>query len=198
VSQAIPFDTVTVVVLAGGAGRRMGGHDKGLQIFRGQPMVSWVLERLKPQVANILVNANRNAERYSAFGFPVIADRIGGFAGPLAGLHAGLSASTRNLVASIPCDTPFLPMDLIARLMAPLSDPRCQVAVAKTGTQVHPVFCLTRRSLLAHLENYLAGGGRKFDAWYANLAVVEVAFDDQVDAFRNLNTLDELRHAQSD
>jgi molybdenum cofactor guanylyltransferase len=156
------------------------------------------LERLKPQVANILVNANRNAERYAAFGFPVIADRIGGFAGPLAGLHAGLSASASDLVASIPCDTPFLPMDLIARLMEPMSDPHCQVAVARTGTQAHPVFCMTRRGLLAHLENFLAGGGRKFDAWYATLAVVEVAFDDQVDAFRNLNTLDELRHAQGD
>lgn len=198
IDQATAKDAVTAIILAGGAGRRMGGHDKGLEIFRGLPLVSTVLDRVRPQVADILIVANRNPERYASFGYPVIADQVGGFAGPLAGLHAGLTASTRDLVASVPCDTPFLPMDLIVRLAEPLQDLRCELSVARTGKQVHPVFCLARRILLPHLEAFLQGGGRKFDTWYASLSVAEVAFDDQAGAFRNLNTLDELRDAQSD
>ncbi|MEQ1883113.1 MAG: molybdenum cofactor guanylyltransferase MobA, partial [Burkholderiales bacterium] len=188
--RATTQEAVTAIILAGGAGRRMGGQDKGLQDFRGRPLVCTVLDRIRSQVTDVLIVANRNAERYASFGYSVIADQVGGFAGPLAGLHAGLKTTTSDLVASVPCDTPFLPLDLITRLALPLQDPRCELSVARTGHQVHPVFCLARRKLLPHLEAFLGSGGRKFDTWYANLAVVEVAFDDQVDAFRNLNTLD--------
>lgn len=187
------MSAVTGVVLAGGLGRRMGGVDKGLQPFRGQPLAAWAIDRLLPQVDELLINANQNHADYARFGHRVVPDTLGGFAGPLAGLHAGLGAAAHPLVVTVPCDSPFLPADLVARLRDALGER--DLAVAKTGTQAHPVFSLVRREVLAHLGAFLAAGGRKIDAWYATLAVVEVAFDDEADAFRNLNTLDELSRA---
>jgi molybdopterin-guanine dinucleotide biosynthesis protein A len=184
---------VSGIVLAGGQGRRMGGVDKGLQPLRGKPMVAWVLERLAPQVDEIIVNANQNLEAYARFGHRVVPDAIGGFAGPLAGLHAGLCAAMHPLAATVPCDSPFLPPDLVARLRGALR--ANDLAVARTGDQPHPVFSLVRSSVRAHLEAFLASGGRKIDAWYATLKVVEVAFDDEAQAFRNINTREELGQA---
>jgi len=183
---------VTGIVLAGGQGRRMGGVDKGLVALGGRPMIAHVLERLAPQVGPILINANQNHDRYAAFGAPVVPDAVGGFAGPLAGLHAGMTQATTPLVVTVPCDSPFLPADLVARLAAGMAVNDAQLAVARTFDQPHPVFALVRRDVLPHLAAYLAGGGRKIDFWYATLRVVEVAFDDEVDAFRNINTVDEL------
>jgi molybdopterin-guanine dinucleotide biosynthesis protein A len=170
----------------------MGGVDKGLRELRGRPMVGWVIERFAPQVDELLINANQNADVYARFGHRVIADVIGGYAGPLAGLHAGLAAAAHPLVATAPCDSPFLPHDVVARLRNALDANHAQLAVAKTGEQAHPVFCLCRRDVRPHLEQFLAGGGRKIDAWYATLAVVEVAFDDVADAFSNINSPQEL------
>jgi len=184
---------VSGIVLAGGLGRRMGGVDKGLQPLRGKPMVQWVLERLRPQVDEVLINANQNLETYAAFGHRVVPDDIAGFAGPLAGLHAGMKAAAHPLVATVPCDSPFLPQDLISRLESQLGSN--DLAVAKTGDQPHPVFALVRRHCLESLEAFLAQGGRKIDAWYASLQVVEVSFDDEADAFRNINTREELKGA---
>ena len=185
-------DGITGVVLAGGQGRRMGGVDKGLRELRGKPMVAWVLERFAPQVSELLINANQNPDIYSKFGYRVVADEIDGFAGPLAGLQRGLSEARFPLVATTPCDTPFLPTDLVARLRAALNEQRVQLAVARTGNQPHPVFCLCRRDVLPHLTRFLTGGGRKIDAWYATLEVAEVAFDDEPDAFTNINTQADL------
>jgi len=187
---------VTGIVLAGGLGRRMGGVDKGLQPFRGRPMVEWVLERLVPQVGEVLINANQNLERYAEYGHRVIPDDVGGFAGPLAGLHRGMKEALSPLVATVPCDSPFFPLDLVQRLARPVTAGQAQLSVARTGPQAHPVFCVARRDLLTHLEQFLAAGGRKIDAWYAALRAVEVAFDDEPEAFGNFNTLEELRAAE--
>ena len=187
---------MTGVVLAGGLARRMGNVDKGLQLLEGRPLVAWVLQRLAPQVGEVLINANRNRDVYVTFGHRVVEDRIGGFAGPLAGLHAGLSEAKYEQVAFVPCDAPFLPEDLVARLAAPLKDERVDLSVAKTGTQPHPVICLARKRLLPHLAAFLDQGGRKVDAWYSTLRVTEVAFDDQPGAFSNVNTLADLRAAE--
>jgi len=173
----------------------MGTIDKGLVALDGRPMVAHVLDRLRPQVDEILINANQNHDRYEAFGYAVFADAIGGFAGPLAGLHAGLAHASFPLVATVPCDSPFLPADLIARLASALRKARAELAVARTYDQPHPVFALVRREVMPHLGRFLEGGGRKIDAWYATLKTVEVAFDDEADAFRNINTADELRQA---
>ena len=189
--------SVTGVVLAGGQGRRMGNVDKGLQLLDGRALVGWVLNRFVPQVDEVLINANRNRDAYAAFGFRIVEDRVGGFAGPLAGMHAGLSEAKYERVAFVPCDTPFLPQDLVARLSMPLQDENVDLSVSKTGTQPHPVICLVRKRLLPHLTAYLDGGGRKVDGWYSTLNVTEVAFDDQPRAFSNINTPEELKSIES-
>lgn len=183
---------ITGVLLAGGQGRRMGGIDKGLVELRGQPLAAWVIQRLAPQVDELLINANQNASRYADFGHTVFPDEIGGFAGPLAGLHAALSHANHPLIATAPCDSPFLPGDLVARLRDGLESNASDLAVAKTFDQAHPVFCLCRREVLPHLTNFLQAGGRKIDHWYETLNVAEVNFDDEESAFRNINTRDEL------
>jgi molybdopterin-guanine dinucleotide biosynthesis protein A len=184
--------TVSGIVLAGGQGSRMGGVDKGLQAFRGKPMVAHVIERLSPQVDELLVNANRNPGEYARFGHRVIADEIPGFAGPLAGFERGLAHAAGALVVTVPCDSPFLPVDLVARLRRHLESADAQLAVARTGDQSHPVFCLMRRDVLPSLQQFLGSGQRKIDRWYEALRVAEVAFDDEADAFLNINTLAEL------
>jgi len=187
------LSSVTGLILAGGKGSRMGGVDKGLQSFRGKRLIDHVYERFAPQVGGIIINANQNQEEYKSFGVRVVSDAIGGFAGPLAGFHAGLSISKRPFLASVPCDSPFLPTDLVERLYKRLDEAGAELAVAKTGEQPHPVFSLMRRTVLDHLNDFLKGGGRKIDAWYATLSAVEVAFDDEPEAFSNINTREELQ-----
>lgn len=187
---------ITGVILAGGQGRRMGGVDKGLQELCGRPLVRCVLERLAPQVDTILINANQNPARYAEFGWPVLADKIPGFAGPLAGLHAALAQAATPLLVTVPCDSPFLPLDLVARLLNALTKHRAELAVAQTGDQVQRAFCLARRELLPRLEAFLDAGERKVGLWHASLNIVEVSFDDQVEAFGNINTAQELSEHQ--
>lgn len=186
----------TGLILAGGMARRMGNVDKGLADFNGRPMIARVIERIGPQVDELLINANRNLETYAAFGYRVVSDSIEGFAGPLAGLDRGLAEAAHERVVTCPCDSPFLPMDLVTRLAAAFADPSIDLAVAKTGAQPHPVFCLVRQSVHPHLREFLSGGGRKFDAWYATLQTIEVSFDDEATAFANINTASELEYLE--
>lgn len=187
--------SVTGLVLAGGMGRRMDSRDKGLVPFRGKPMVAHVIERMAPQVADLLVNANRNVEHYAALGYHVISDEIGGFAGPLAGLHAGMRACQTALIVTAPCDSPFLPLDLVARLHAAMVQADAALAVARTGGFAQPVFALYQTALLPSLEAFLTDGGRKIDAWYGQHAVAAVDFADEAQ-FANVNTLEELKTLQ--
>ncbi len=189
--------SITGLILAGGRGSRMGEVDKGLQVFQQQPMVAHVLARLAPQVDDIIINANRNIDTYQTFGHRVLPDAIDGFAGPLAGLHIGMSHATTPLIATAPCDSPFLPLDLVSRLHTALTSHNADLAVAKTFDQAHPVFCLTKTALEPHLRAFLESGQRKIDKWYASLKVVEVAFDDNEAAFANINTVDELKSLES-
>lgn len=187
---------VTGVILAGGLGRRMGGIDKGLQPFAGKPMVASVIERLAPQVSTLSINANRNPDAYAAFGLPVWPDRLQGFAGPLAGLLAGLQGADTPLVVTVPCDSPFLPADLVVRLRTALEEACADLAFARADGRDHPVFCLCKRELAESLETYLASGQRKVADWFAGLNVVSVAFDDCPESFVNINTPDELRQLE--
>jgi len=170
----------------------MGGIDKGLVLLRGRPLAAWVLERLRPQVEELIVAANRSRERYEALGAAVVADDWPGYAGPLAGLAAGLQAATHEFLVTVPCDCPLLPADLVMRLYAGLRARAAQVAIAHGAGRAQPLFLLCRRSLLPVLREYLALGGRKAADWYAGLPVAEVAFDDVPNAFRNVNTPAEL------
>ncbi|OFA07795.1 molybdopterin molybdotransferase MoeA [Duganella phyllosphaerae] len=210
--------TITGWILAGGRGARMGSVDKGLQPLGDTTMAGRVLARLAPQVDAIAINANRNLARYQAIAGPgvaVVADHLGGFEGPLAGLQTGLlycaaqggAQADNALLLTAPCDSPFLPLDLAARLHAALVEHDADLALAVTietdpqapgaesRRQRHPVFSLLRASLLPQLEQYLATGARRMEGWFQSLRVAEVLFDDAA-AFRNINTLEELqRHA---
>jgi molybdopterin-guanine dinucleotide biosynthesis protein A len=155
-------------------------------------MIAHVIERLAPQVSEIIINANRNADAYAGFGHRVVADEIEGFAGPLAGFERGLAHASHDLVVTVPCDSPFLPQDLVARLREAMAREDAQLAVAKTGDQAHPVFSLMRRGVHESLRDFLASGQRKIDKWYGALRVVEVPFDDEPEAFENINTREEL------
>jgi molybdopterin-guanine dinucleotide biosynthesis protein A len=183
---------VSGIILAGGRGRRMGEADKGWIEQAGQPLIRRVLDRLAPQVDDIVISANRSLERYRTLGHVVVSDVYQGFAGPLAGLHAALPHVHHETVASVPCDCPGLPLDLVARLRQVLESQRLDVVVAKSGDRVHPVFCLCRRSVWRSLDAFLAGGGRKAETWYTSLAHAQVSFDDQPEAFRNINAPEDL------
>lgn len=186
---------ITGIVLAGGKGRRMStdgtGVNKALTPFNGQPMVAHVIERLRPQVGQLLLNVNQDEALFKQFDLPLISDAVGGFAGPLAGLHAGLTAATTDWVITAPCDSPFVPTDLVARLALAASEQHCQLAVVSTNGRSQPVFTLVQRALTENLAAFLAGGGRKIDAWYAPLSVAVVPFEND-NAFRNINTPDDL------
>jgi len=188
--------SISGLILAGGRGTRMGQVDKGLQPFRGKTMVAHVLERLAPQVASVAINANQNQDTYAALGVPVWPDDLAGFAGPLAGMATGMRRCQTEFLLTAPCDSPFLPPDLAERLLAALREQDADLAFAMTQepgqrAQPHPVFCLVKASLLPVLSDYLQEGGRRMDGWYIGLKAVEVRFED-ADAFRNINTLDEL------
>ena len=182
---------VTGLIIAGGLARRMGGVDKGLQLLQGRPLLAHVIERFAPQVDGLLINANHQADAYAVFGYPLIADELAGYAGPLAGLHAGLARCPTPLLATVPCDTPFLPLDLVARLNAALTASQAVLAVATTAGWTQHTCMLCRREVLPGLHAFLASGERKIGRWYETLDVVEVPFDDEA-AFANINTLEEL------
>ncbi len=183
---------ISGVVLAGGRGSRMGGLDKGWVEFMGKPMVSHVIARIQPQVSELFINANRELERYSDLGLSVIQDDIPDFAGPLAGLHKAMKVANTPYVLAVPCDTPLLPTNLVERMMNTMIAQDAEIVVAKTGMQSHPVFCLCRKSLLPSLEAFLQEGGRKVEEWQKQHELAVVFFDENPQAFANVNTQDEL------
>ncbi|MHB1290919.1 MAG: molybdenum cofactor guanylyltransferase MobA [Sulfuricella sp.] len=182
---------ISAVILAGGRARRMGGADKGLALLKGRPLVAWVLERVAPQVDELFISANRNFDQYRLFGHPVLPDASPDFQGPLAGLLRAMTEAAHPLILSVPCDTPFLPDDLVERLSVALEESGADIAVPVCGGQVHRAVCLCRRSLLPGLENFLVQGGRRVGEWQSMLKSVEAPFDDER-SFLNLNTADEL------
>lgn len=185
------LDPVTGIVLAGGRATRMGGMDKGLVEVAGRAMVDHVLERLRPQTAALVINANRNHDVYATRGCPVVADAFGEFAGPLAGMAAGLQAATTDWAVTVPCDSPLVPPDLVARLAAALQAAQADLAVAEGAGRMQPVFALLPRRLLPDLEAFLGDGGRKIDAWYARHRVARADCGDVEEAFLNVNTPEE-------
>ncbi len=182
---------LTGMILAGGKARRMGGLDKGLALYQGRALIARVLDRLKPQVDSVLINANRSRDQYAKFGYPVIADAESGFLGPLAGMLAGLRATRTDLLLCVPCDSPKLSLELAARLGAPLARETTRIAVASCDGRLQPVFAVLHSGLADDLEGFLRDGGRKIDEFYSAQGFEEIPFDDP-DAFRNINTHEEL------
>lgn len=177
----------------------MGGVDKGLALHRGQPLAQHALQRLLPQVGAAMISANRNLDAYAAMGVPVWPDSIAGYAGPLAGLLAGLEHAQTAWLVSVPCDSPQFPEDLVERLAAAAVEQGADMAMAATREEgevrPQPVFCLLRTQLAPSLVAFLAAGERKFGKWAAQHRLVKVVFDD-ASAFANANTADELRQLQ--
>ena len=184
-------------MLAGGLGRRMGGEDKGLMALAGRPMVAYVLDALRPQVGRLMINANRNRERYAAFGCPVIVDAVDGYQGPLAGVLTGLRECTTEFLVTAPCDAPLIAPDLVARLYAACTREGADIAVATDRESRQPVFLLVRTTLARPLEAYLAGGGRKAHAWLGELRAAEADLSDQPDTFLNINDPAELERVEA-
>jgi molybdenum cofactor guanylyltransferase len=194
---------VTGVLLAGGQSRRMGGGDKGLLALAGRPMLAHVLDRLAPQVGRMIINANGDPGRFAPFGLPVIADTVGGFVGPLAGVLAGMRWSAANTpgarwIATAAGDAPLLPRDLVARLAAAVASRAGAIALAQSGGELHPVIGLWPVALADDLEAQLAGGVRKVLHWTDRHGTVPVAFPMvrmcgiEIDPFFNANTPPEL------
>lgn len=191
------------LVLAGGQARRMGGGDKGLSVLGGRPILLRIVDRLRPQVRSLALNANGDPERLSNFGLPILPDDIADFAGPLAGVLAGLDWAATHApdcpwLLSVPCDAPFIPLDLARRLYAACDGHRAELAVAASAGRAHPVVGLWPVRLRHNLRRAIVEeGARKVDEWAAQyrLATVEFPFDD-VDPFFNLNRPEDLVEAE--
>jgi len=185
---------ITSVILAGGLGTRIGGA-KGLQPLHGRALIDWVLDSVSRQCEEVLINANGVPDAYLCFGFPVIADQTPDWPGPLAGLQSALRLARHDWVASVPCDTPFLPDDLIARLYKAVSTTTTmEASVAVVAGKRQPTIALYHKSVLPKLDAYLNSGSRKVNSWLETLNLSEVVIDDAI-AFTNINTLDDLAHA---
>jgi molybdenum cofactor guanylyltransferase len=196
-SDGIRPETVTGVVLAGGAARRMGGSDKGLIRLAGRPMIEYVLDALRPQVGSILINANRNPDQYARYGVAVIADERTGFQGPLAGMAAAMQSAQTEFIVTAPCDSPFVPADLVRRLGRSLAAGHADICAAHADGRLQPVFTLLRVALLGSLIEYLDRGERKIDLWFSGERTVTADFSDVPEAFLNINTPDDVREIEA-
>ena len=190
-SETIPKQKITAVILAGGRAQRMGGEDKGLLPVQGKPMIEYIIETLKPQVGQILINANRNLERYQQYGYPVVSDIMGEYFGPLVGMASGIQSAQTEYVVTVPCDSPLLPNDLVSNLYIQLQKDDAELAVAHDGERMQPVFALLRCDLLPDLLHYLESGGRKIDTWYAQHRTALTDFSKASNAFMNINSPDD-------
>lgn len=175
----------------------MGGEDKGLISLQGKPLIDTVIAAIEPQVGNLLISANRNQALYRTRGLPVVADMPGEYLGPLAGMAAGMRATDKPYIVTVPCDSPFIPETLVATLYHTLHDNQADISVAHDGSRMQPVFALLRCELLPSLLTYLDEGGRRIDSWYNQQHLALVDFPDSPDTFINLNTPEDLSLLES-
>ena len=192
-----PRSNITGVILAGGQATRMGGQDKGLLNLGGEPLVAHAVRRLSPQVGPLLVNANRNIERYRQYATQIVRDGAdealaAGYLGPLAGMLAAIDAASTRYILTVPCDSPLLIPNYAARMYRVLRQHNAQLCVASDGKRLQPVFALIGTDLRDDLHAFLAAGERKIDRWYARHTTVTANFDDAPQMFRNINTPQEL------
>jgi molybdopterin-guanine dinucleotide biosynthesis protein A len=187
-TTATPVQDITGVILAGGKARRMEGADKGLITLHGRPMIDYIISALRPQVGNMIINANRNTEQYSTRGLPVVTDMLDDYLGPLVGMATGMHTTDKPYIVTAPCDSPFIPDTLVETLYHALHDNQAEISVAHDGVRMQPVFALLRCELLPGLLAYLEDGGRKIDSWYDRHRLALADFSDLPDTFLNLNT----------
>ena len=188
--------TITGVILAGGRATRMGGQDKGLLPLAGKAMVQHVIGALEPQVADIIINANRHPAEYARYGYRIMPDLLEGYCGPLAGIATALRAARTSYIVTAPCDSPFVPADLAMRLYRMLCQEAADIGIAHDGERLQPVFALLRCSLLGSLLCYLHEGERKVEPWYRQHPHVLCDFSDTPEAFINVNTPADITAAE--
>lgn len=193
--MGLALDAVTAVILAGGRGSRMQGHDKGLVLFTGKPLIKQVIDRLTPQIPRILINANRHQHDYAQLGYVVFADTHPDFAGPLAGIAAAFAQTNSDWIITVPCDTPYLPAEYVVRMCAAASATR--IYVATSSAYLQPTFGLWPRECLPALTTFLAQGNRAMHVFLNDQKAIEVDFSDCDEAFTNINTLNELSQLQN-
>lgn len=180
--------TITGVILAGGRARRMNGADKGLLEFAGKPLVEHTLARLTPQVSEVMINANRNHVRYASYGLPLVADKLDGYCGPLAGMHSAMCAAQTDYIVTTPCDSPLIPNDLVRRMLMTLLRENAELCTAHDGLRLQPIYTMIPRTLATGLLGYLLSGGRKVEDWLRCHRLAVADFSDQPEAFLNINT----------
>ena len=191
------INNITGVILAGGLAKRMDGQDKGLIKINGQPMINLVIEKLKPQLNHIIINANRNIEQYQTFNLPVIRDiYTNDFYGPLAGMLSAIKATDTDYILTVPCDNPFIPEDLTVRLLTALNNESADVAVVHDGNRMQPVFALIKTSLADSMQQFIDNGDRKIELWYKLHDTVLVDFSDKKEISINLNTPEDLHNIE--
>ncbi len=184
--------TITAVILAGGRGSRFQGNDKGLILFKQRPIIEHILEVISPQVSHLVINANRNLERYEGYGYPVINDDLDDFQGPLAGFAAAMAQATTSHILTLPCDGPFVPAKYMQRMRQALEQNQAELAVAHDGKWQQPIHALIPVSLLSSLEDFLRSGERKTQLWYTQHNATYVDFSESPDYFQNINTAEQL------
>ena len=189
--MSIRMGDITAVILAGGQGRRMGGRDKGLIDFNGKPLVEILLDKLRRQPVSILINANRNRERYAGYGYPVVSDQLEDYQGPLAGFASAMAAVETDYILTLPCDSPLLIDDYVERFIAAQADAGSAINVAFDGDRLQPVHALLHVGLLPSLQAFLESGERKIDRWYDQHDYNQVDFSDCPKMFRNINSPDD-------
>ncbi len=185
-------NNVTGLILAGGQARRMGGMDKGLIELEGRSMISYIIAALKPQVASIMINANRNIGEYEAHGYPVISDEIADYQGPLAGMASGLKHCHTDYIATVPCDGPFLINNYVDILIQAALHAKTNISVGFDGQRLQPVYALIHTQLLEDLNTFLQSGERKIDRWYEKHQFAKADFSEHLNLFTNINTPDDL------
>ncbi len=199
-------DPVIGVLLAGGLARRMGGGDKCLLELAGKPLLTHAIERLAPQTEALVLNANGDPARFAAFGLDVVPDSVAGYAGPLAGVLAGMEWAKRNRpsarwIATAASDTPFFPRDYVARLLEAAQPHHPAIAMASSDGREHPVFALWPVALMGDLRGSLEAGTRKILDWADRHTTLTVSFamlpapDGDVDPFFNANHPEDLERA---
>jgi molybdenum cofactor guanylyltransferase len=180
--------SVTGVILAGGAGRRLGGLDKGLVCFESRPLVEWVMEAASPQVDGLVLSANRNLEIYAGYGWPVVQDEAPGFQGPLMGILSAMRTAPTPWLLTLPCDDPQPPADLLQRLARARRRLDAETAVAECDARVHWLHALLPVALADDLAAFLENGGRKVGEWHSRHRVAYADFSDAQGSFANLNS----------
>lgn len=190
------LDNITGIILAGGRARRMNGQDKGLVQLNMKPMIEYVLSAIKPQVGSIIINANRNQTIYEDYGFPVVADQIDGYCGPLAGMASGLQAAKTPFVVTAPCDSPLIPDNLVKKLYSILQHEDAEICTAHANGRLQPVFTLMKTELLPSMLEFLNNGERKIDKWFEKHRLAIADFSDQPDTFINVNSAEELKELE--